>query len=264
MQGFELGRVDSSARVSEWSRLQSGVTIGAQTIVYDNVEIGESSVIGPNVTLGEPQVSYYSDEDYENPSLSIGPRSLVRSGSVIYAGSDLGEHFECGHHVTVRERSEIGAHCRVGTLSDIQGECTIGEYTRLHSNVHLARGSTIGHYVWLYPYVVLTNDAHPPSEQRVGVTIEDYAVVATGAVLLAGVRVGRGALVGANSLVRDDVPSMTVVAGRPATNLGDVRLIRSPDTGEPLYPWPRHFARGMPWEEMGYEAWSRSARGAGS
>ncbi|MDQ4142590.1 MAG: N-acetyltransferase [Actinomycetota bacterium] len=250
--------------MSERCRLQPRVTIGARTIVYDNVDVGEESVVGPNVTLGEPQASYYSDKDYENPLLRIGRRSLIRSGSIIYAGSELGEHFECGHHVTVRERSQIAAHCRVGTLSDIQGDCSIGEYTRLHSNVHVAQGSVIGRYVWLFPYVVLTNDAHPPSEQRAGVTIDDYAVVATGAVLLAGVRVGSGALVGANSVVREDVPAMTVVAGRPATQLGDVRLIRSPDTGQPLYPWPRRFTRGMPWEEMGYEAWSRDASGADS
>jgi acetyltransferase-like isoleucine patch superfamily enzyme len=230
-------------------------------MVFDNVEIGEDVIVGPNVTLGEPRASYYSDSHYVNPPLHIGPRSLIRSGSVIYAGVGLGEGFECGHHVTIREGSLIAGHCKVGTLSDIQGECRIDEYSRLHSNVHVGQGSFVGKYVWLFPYAVLTNDPRPPSEQREGVTIEDYAVVAAGAILLPGVRVGQGALVGAHALVRDDVPPMTVVAGRPASRIGDVRFIRSVDTGEPAYPWPLRFKRGMPWESAGYQAWSHAADG---
>ncbi len=262
MQGFELGRLDATSVVSERSRRGEGVTIGAHTIVYDNVEIGDHSVVGPNVILGEPGAAYYSSPSYENPPLRIGARSLIRSGSIVYAGSVLGDHFECGHHVTIREGSEIAAHCRVGTLSDVQGDCRIDEYTRLHSGVFVAQGSDIGKYVWLFPGVILTNDPHPPSEVRLGVTIEDYAVVATGAVLLPGVRVGKGALVGAHALVRKDIPPTTVVAGQPATNLGDVRLIRGRETGDPMYPWPHHFRRGMPWEQMGYEAWTQAADGS--
>ncbi len=261
MEGFAVGRVHTTSSVSARSRVAAGVTIGAHTIVYDNVEIGADAVVGPNVVLGEPLATYYYASDYENPPLIIGRRCVIRSGSVVYAGANLGEHFETGHHVTIREGTRIADHCRVGTLCDIQGHCIIDEYARLHSNVHIGQGSTIGKYVWLYPYVVLTNDPHPPSEVRSGVTIEDYAVIATGAVLLPGVRVGRGALVGAHALVRDDVPPMSVVAGRPATRTGDVRLIHSPETGEPLYPWPSRFDRGMPWEAAGYEAWSRASAG---
>lgn len=258
MHGFVIGKVDATASVSSESRLGHGATIGARTIVYDNVDIGEGVIVSPNVILGEPQANYYHDPEYKNPKLSIGAQALIRSGSVIYAGSSLGKHFQSGHHVTIREGSRIGDHCRVGTLSDIQGDCRIDEYTRLHSNVHIGQGSSIGKYVWLFPYVVLTNDPHPPSEVRLGVTIDDYAIVATGAVLLPGVRVGEGALVGAHALVREDVPPMAVVAGRPAKTVGDVRLIHSPETGEPLYPWPSRFRRSMPWEEAGYEVWSQA------
>ena len=116
----------------------------------------------------------------------------------------------------------------------------------------------IGKYVWLYPYVVLTNDPYPPSDDLLGVSIEDYAVVSTGAVLFPGVRIEEGALVGAHALVKDDVPTMTVVAGRPATHVGDVRLIRSRDTGQEVYPCPRRFRRGMPWQDIGYDEWNQT------
>jgi acetyltransferase-like isoleucine patch superfamily enzyme len=48
------------------------------------------------------------------------------------------------------------------------------------------------------------------------VTIEDDAWIGSGAVILPGVRIGRGAVVGANSVVTEDVPPLTVVAGLPA------------------------------------------------
>ncbi len=261
MEGCALGQVHPTAVVSNRALVGGGVTIGAYTVVYDNVEIGEGSVVGPRVILGEPTAAYYGDIAYENPVLVVGAGSLIRSGSVIYAGSALGEGFQCGHSVTIRENTTLGAHCRVGTLSDIQGECVVGEYTRLHSNVHVAQESIIGSYVWLFPFVVLTNDPHPPSETRLGVHIDDYAVLAAGAVLLPGVRVGKGALIGAHALVRQDVAPATVVAGQPGRVMGDVQLIRSPASGDAMYPWPLHFRRGMPWEEVGYEAWMEASKG---
>ena len=263
MEGCALGEVHPTAVVSNRALVGEDVTIGAYTLVYDNVEIGEGSVVGPHVILGEPTAAYYGDVAYENPVLVVGAGSLIRSGSIVYAGSALGEAFQCGHTVTIRENATVGRHCSVGTFSDIQGDCVIGDYTRLHSSVHVAQKSRIGSYVWLFPSVVLTNDPHPPSETRLAVHIDDYAVVAAGAVLLPGVRVGKGALIGANALVRQDVAPATVVAGQPGRLMGDVQLIRSPESGDAVYPWPLHFGRGMPWEEVGYEAWIE-ARESGS
>lgn len=48
------------------------------------------------------------------------------------------------------------------------------------------------------------------------VIIEDDVWVGAGVIILPGVRIGRGAIIGAGSLVKDDVPSFTIVAGVPA------------------------------------------------
>ncbi|WP_430506118.1 acyltransferase [Haloparvum sp. PAK95] len=54
-------------------------------------------------------------------------------------------------------------------------------------------------------------------EYRLGdVVLEDRAMVGAGAIVLPGVTVGEGAQVAANSLVADDVPAHTTVAGVPA------------------------------------------------
>jgi len=259
MEGLTIGRIHSTAIVSKSATLGAGVTIGAGTIVYDNVRIGEGVVIGPYCTIGEPIATYYRHDGYRNPDLVIGPRSLIRSHTVIYAGSTIGAHFECGHRATIRENTRIGSHCRVGTLCDIQGDCHLGDYVRLHSNVHVSQKSWIGNFVWIFPYTVLTNDPHPPSNLLQGVRIDDFAVLATMVVVLPGVHIGHDALVGAKALVREDVPPEAVVVGSPAKQICTIHEVRSRRTGEPVYPWREHFDRGMPWEGIGFEVWAKQS-----
>jgi maltose O-acetyltransferase len=55
------------------------------------------------------------------------------------------------------------------------------------------------------------------------VTIESYAWIATGAMLLPGVTIGRGAVVGAGAVVRIDVPALGVVVGNPARQIAHSR-----------------------------------------
>jgi acetyltransferase-like isoleucine patch superfamily enzyme len=52
------------------------------------------------------------------------------------------------------------------------------------------------------------------------VVIEDDVFVGMRAIILKGVRVGRGAVIGANSVVTQDVPENAIVAGSPARNVG--------------------------------------------
>ncbi|HXO98884.1 MAG TPA: hypothetical protein VN813_00210 [Luteibacter sp.] len=235
------------------------VSIGANTIVYDNVVLGDDTIVGAQCILGEPNAAIYADAaGYDNPRLVIGAHSLIRSGTIMYAGSDIGERFETGHRVTIREKARIGANVRIGTLSDIQGHCEIGDYVRFHSNVHIGHASVIKDYVWIFPYVVLTNDPHPPSDVLMGVTVEEFAVIATMSVILPGVTIGRDSLVGASSMVRKNVDPETVVAGNPAKQVASIHDVRSKIDGSNVYPWREHFDRGMPWQGVGYEQWLAS------
>lgn len=253
--------VHPTAMVSASAKLGNGVTVGPHSIVYDNVSIGEGTFVGSHCTIGEPTVAIHSQrENYVNPALHIGTNSLIRSGSTIYAGSHIGDSFECGHKVTIRENASIGRNVRIGTLSDIQGHCEIGNYVRFHSNVHIGHKSTVKDYVWIFPYVVLTNDPHPPSETLVGVTVEEFAVIATMAVILPGVRIGQDALVGACSMVRKDVDAESVVVGNPAKPVASIHDVKSKFDGSPIYPWRYTFERGMPWEGIGYDTWRASQR----
>lgn len=254
MKNFE--GIHPTALIGDGVMLGRNVTVGPHAVIYDNVYIGDDSVIGAHVILGEPCADFYgADANYSNRVLEIGSGARIRSGSVLYAGSSFGDGLETGHRVTIREGARAGKNFRVGTLSDIQGHCDIGDYVRLHSNVHVGHKSRVGNFVWIFPYVVLTNDPHPPSEFQVGVNIEDFAVIATMSVILPGVSIGKDALVGAGSVVNRNVEAESVVVGNPAKKVATVRDIKSKKDGGSVYPWRYHFDRGMPWQGIGYDAW---------
>ena len=158
--------------------------------------------------------------------------------------------------MTIRERSNIACNVRIGTLCDIQGDCEIGEYTRLHSNVHIGKLSNIGKYVWIFPYVILTNDPTPPSDNLKGVTVEDYSVIATGSTILPGITIATNAFVGANTLVSKNVLKGTVVVGNPQVNIGSIEKLNK--NGINTYPWMYSFDKGMPWQGIEFDMWMKN------
>lgn len=92
---------------------------------------------------------------------------------------------------------------------------------------------TIGDRVSIAPRVTLVTSSHP-NESRIRavapvtagpVVIEPDAWLGAGAIVLPGVTIGRGAVVGALSVVASDVPPLTVVAGQPARA---IRVLAAP------------------------------------
>lgn len=247
----------NNVQISPLSHIGNNVKIGDNTIIYDNVIIEDNTVICNDCVIGEPLNDYYFVNNYKNPQTIIGSNSLIRSHTIIYAGNKLGSYFHCGHRATIREHTVFGEHCSVGTLNDIQGYSKFGNYCRLHSNVHIGMESTLGNYVWVFPYTVFTNDPTPPSEVCIGPTIGDFSIISTHCLLLPGVVIGKNCLVGASSLVSKSIEDYKVAIGSPAKVVKDIRDIKDRETGESHYPWPYRFSRGMPWEGMGFDEWMR-------
>ena len=232
--------------------------IDSNTIIRRNTTIGKNSFVGSNCIIGEYWMDFCVDHKPYKHLLIVGENALIRSGSILYTGSDIGADFQTGHQVTIREKAKIGNHVSVGTLSDIQGNCNIGNYVRLHSNVHIGQLSEIDDFVWIFPYVVLTNDPTPPSENFVGVHVHSFAIIATGSVIMPGLDIGQDCLVGAGAIVTKSVEPYAVAVGNPAKVVSDVRKVKNKITGEPVYPWRNHFSNYMPWDGIGFDAWYAS------
>jgi acetyltransferase-like isoleucine patch superfamily enzyme len=216
------------------------VKVGEFAIIRSGVRIGNNSTIGPYCEIGHKA----TPEDRE---LVLGNNSLIRSHSVIYLGSVFGDGLSTGHNVVIREKTVAGEGLSVGTSGDIQGSCEIGNFVRMHSNVHISMGSKIGDYVWLFPGVVLTNDPRPPSNQILGTTIHDFAVIAVGVTILPGVSVGKGALIAAGAVLTKDADEDCLYAGNPARHKGRlIDLMPVTIDSRDSYPWRYRFFRGYP------------------
>lgn len=233
--------IHPTALISPKAQLGLNVSVGPFTVIHDDVVVGEGTVIEGHCEIGHPTPLAHG------LPLVIGNHSLIRSHSIFYQGSTFGDGLVTGHRVTVREKTTAGVSFQIGTASEIQGDCDVGDYVRFQSNIFVGKHTTIGHFVWVLPYVVLTNDPTPPSNVMQGCVLKDYACISAAAIVLPGVVVGEHALVAAKACVTKNVPPRTMVAGIPAREICATSKIKRRDgSGESAYPWTEHFTRGYP------------------
>lgn len=225
--------------ISKKARIGKGVKIGSNVKICDNAIIGAGTFIGDNVTIGEPLIGFYRSRSYTNPKTIIGVNSIIRSGSVIYAGCETGRNFHTGHNVVIREYSRFGDCCVFGSYSQSDGYVKVGSYTRFHNNVFLAQKTTIGSYVWISPFVVTLDSPHPPCRKYpLGPTIGDRAVVGAQSIVLPRVKIGKASVVACGSIVTLNIGDGVLVAGSPAQVIkrtGDIKC-RVSSSRRP-YPW---------------------------
>jgi acetyltransferase-like isoleucine patch superfamily enzyme len=110
------------------------------------------------------------------------------------------------------------------------GELSVGEESFV-GRVEIAAHArvTIGARVCINDGALLLTASHDVSDpawrsRARSIVIHDYAWVATNAIVLPGVTIGRGAVVGAGAVVARDVPDYGIVAGNPAKVLDKRRV----------------------------------------
>ena len=210
----ELADIDEKMRLAKCRRLMdSGVTIfyPATCVIDSDVEIAPDSVIEPYVQLlGKTR---------------IGANCRVRSYSVI-------RDCEIGDGVTVRtgcvmEDARISAGAVIGPYSHLRPGSDIGEGAHVGNfvetkKIRLGKGSKANHLTYL-------GDAEIGAGVNIGAgtitcnydgvnkhktVIGDGVFVGSDSTLVAPVRLGNGAYVGAGSCITDDVPDDALAIGR--------------------------------------------------
>ncbi len=127
------------------------------------------------------------------------------------------------------------------------GEGTFANHGMIVVNDHASEDVMvlIGRDVSIAPGVIFVTDSAPNNSARLQsipyvaqhlmkvapINVEDHAWIGANAVILPGVRVGEGAIVGAGSVVTQDVPSYTIVAGAPARQ---IRRLDPPPAADPM------------------------------
>jgi acetyltransferase-like isoleucine patch superfamily enzyme len=105
----------------------------------------------------------------------------------------------------------------IGDGSNIAGNCVISavSHVRLGKKVLLARNVYISDHI--HAYEDATTAVLEQGVARVQpVDIEDGAWLGQNVVVCPGVRIGRGAVVGANAVVLEDIPDFSLAVGAPA------------------------------------------------
>jgi acetyltransferase-like isoleucine patch superfamily enzyme len=158
-------------------------------------------------------------------NLEIGPQAFIDDGVVIYAHADGGQ-VVLGPRVHVYRGTIIevghGGSVIVGEASHIQGNCNLKGFVsdlRIGSEVQVAPQCTFS------PYEHNFDDVSQPVwaqglRSKGPIIIEDDAWLGVGVRVLEGVTIGRGAIIGAASVVIHDVPPYAIVVGVPARVIG--------------------------------------------
>ena len=208
-------------------------------MINSNVSIGEGTYVHEGAIVGEAPRGRQPGE----LKTVIGAGGVIRSGTVIYAGTVIGDRFNSGHGALIREDNLIGDDCSVGTNAVLEAANRIGNGTRIHSGCFLAH-VTLGARVFLGPHVVFTDDPHPMCPRYLdcvlGATVEDDVSIGANATILPGLRIGAGSLIGAGSVVTKNVEAGVVVAGNPAVRVKDV---------DQLVCFKGYFERPYVWRE---------------
>ncbi|HPE49860.1 MAG TPA: DapH/DapD/GlmU-related protein [Methanothrix soehngenii] len=181
----------------------------SEPIFLGEVRLGTGCVVQNGVIIGA-----------EDGVAVIGDHATIRSGTVIYPATRIGDGFRTGHNVLIRENTEIGDDVLIGTNSVVDGNCKIGDRVSVQTNVYITTNTTIEDEVFMGPCSVTSNDKYMVrGAELIGPLIKRGARIGANATLLPGVVVGEGAVVGAGSVVSRDVGDGETVVGNPARRL---------------------------------------------
>lgn len=222
----EVSGINTRAELAEFENLlrrgairklmiESGVTFidPSHTYISAEAQVGRDTIIYPGVSI-------------EGKS-SIGAGCEIRSGSRI-TNSRLGDNVVVKDHSLIND-SEIGANCSVGPFAHLRANAILADKSIIGNfvevkNSRLGRGSKARHLSYLGDATIGENvnlgagsvTCNYDGKNKHPTIIEDDVRIGSDTMLVAPVRVGKGAITAAGSVVTRDVPPDTLVAGVPA------------------------------------------------
>ena len=121
------------------------------------VVVGAGTVVDPTCVLGWPPRGASVGER----ELRIGADSVIRPFTTLYGGTTIGDRFQTGQGVSIREDNVIGDDVSIGTNAVLEAGNSIGNRVRIHTGCFL-ECVTVEDDVFIAPNVVFADDPHPP------------------------------------------------------------------------------------------------------
>jgi acetyltransferase-like isoleucine patch superfamily enzyme len=171
--------------------------------------IGKKVVIGRGVCFRQSKkISIGNDsiiDDFTRITIIGSNKARIYIGNNVF----LGPYCVCSSRdacVKIEDYTSIGSHCRLGSMN---GRLSIGKYVIIGAYSYIGGGN---HSIAdLNKPMVLQEFV-----SKGGVTIEDDVWIGAHVVVLDGVKIGRGSVIGAHSLVLKDIPDFSIAFGVPA------------------------------------------------
>jgi UDP-2-acetamido-3-amino-2,3-dideoxy-glucuronate N-acetyltransferase len=222
-------KIEDGVETGTYVHVGSGVSIGKGTrignfvVIHRDTVIGENVLVGDNTVIGKlPMKAAISTlKPVDLPAAEIADGCLIGACVAIYRGCRLGQGVLVADHASVREDVSIGKFTIVGRGVSIENDTRIGNYVKIETNAYITAHTVIEDRCFIAPMVTTSNDNYlGRTEERFKYTkgphLKKGARIGANATLLPGVTVGEDAVVGAGSVVTNDVPARKVVAGVPA------------------------------------------------
>ena len=159
------------------------------------------------VTIEDPQTTTIY------PGARIGRDTIIHPNTVIESGVEIGERCHIGPFARLRPEVRIGDDAEIGNFVELV-RTSIGDGSKVKHHTYLG-DTAVGKFVNIGAGTITANFDGKKKSKTV---IEDKAFVGVGAILVAPVRIGSGATVGAGCVVlkNRNVPKGATVVGVPA------------------------------------------------
>jgi acetyltransferase-like isoleucine patch superfamily enzyme len=169
--------------------------------------------MNPQGFIAPSAVIYHSD-------LRLGQNVLVGDRVIIYQAEDGGP-VQLGDRSAVLRDTAIetgfGGSIRIGSETWIHPRNQLNAY---RGSIHVGNGVDIAPNCAFYPYdhgfAASQSIREQPLETKGDIVVEDHAWLGVGVIVLSGVRIGKGAVIGAGSVVNKDIPDYAIAVGNPA------------------------------------------------
>ncbi len=150
-------------------------------------------------------------------AIRIHPSSEVQT-------TEIGENTIIWQNCVVLKDAKIGDNCNINFNVFIENDVVIGNNVTIKPGVQLWDGLRIENNVFIGPNATFTNDILPRSKQYPQsfekTIIEEGASIGANATIIAGITIGRYAMIGAGSVVTKNIPPFTLWYGNPAKQNG--------------------------------------------